>query len=63
MNVIASKLSEGFYIGINFSVSYIISSTFVDECLNFRDSFIRRDLNFVLEVIERELLNVDESLV
>ncbi|HCX4898219.1 TPA: EAL domain-containing protein [Escherichia coli] len=40
-----------------------ISPTFVDECLNYRDSFTRRDLNLVLEVTEREPLNVDESLV
>ncbi|HBN1999801.1 TPA: EAL domain-containing protein [Escherichia coli] len=63
MNAIASKLPEGFHIGINFSASHIISPTFVDECLIFRDSFTRRDLNLVLEVIERESLNVDESLV
>ncbi|MCE4434069.1 cyclic diguanylate phosphodiesterase, partial [Escherichia coli] len=63
MNAIASKLPEGFHIGINFSASHIISPTFVDECLNFRDSFTRRDLNLVLEVTEREPLNVDESLV
>lgn len=63
MNVIVSKLLEGFYIGINFSVLYIILLMFVDECLNFCDSFICCDLNFVLEVIECELLNVDESLV
>lgn len=63
MNVIVSKLLEGFYIGINFSVLYIILLMFVDECFNFCDSFICCDLNFVLEVIECELLNVDESLV
>lgn len=63
MNAIASKLPEGFHIGINFSASHIISPTFVDECLNYRDSFTRRDLNLVLEVTEREPLNVDESLV
>ncbi len=39
MNAIASKLPEGFHIGINFSASHIISPTFVDECLNYRDSF------------------------
>lgn len=32
MNAIASKLPEGFHIGINFSASHIISPTFVDEC-------------------------------
>ena len=63
MNAIASKLPEGFHIGINFSASHIILPTFVDECLNYRDSFTRRDLNLVLEVTEREPLNVDESLV
>ena len=63
MNAIASKLPEGFHIGINFSASHIISPTFVDECLNYRDSFTRRDLNLVLEVTEREPLNVDESLL
>lgn len=45
MNAIASKLPEGFHIGINFSASHIILPTFVDECLNYRDSFTRRDLN------------------
>ncbi len=61
MNAIASKLPEGFHIGINFSASRILSPTFVDECLNFRDSFTRRDLNLVLEVTERQPLNVDEN--
>lgn len=63
MNAIESKLPEGFHVGINFSASHIISPTFVDECLKYRDSFTRRDLNLVLEVTEREPLHVDESLV
>ena len=60
---VGSQFEEGFHNGINFSASHIISPTFVDECLNYRDSFTRRDLNLVLEVTEREPLNVDESLV
>ena len=63
MNAIASKLPEGFHVGINFSASHIISPTFVEECLKYRDSFTRHDLNLVLEVTEREALHVDENLV
>ncbi len=62
MNAIASKLPEGFILGLILA-PHIISPTFVDECLNYRDSFTRRDLNLVLEVTEREPLNADESLV
>lgn len=63
MNVIASKLPEGFHVGINFSASHITSPTFVEECLKYRDSFRRNDLHLVIEVTEREPLHVDEHLV
>lgn len=39
MNAIASKL-EGFFI-LELILALHISPTFVDECLNFRDSFTR----------------------
>lgn len=63
MNAITSKLPEGFHVGINFSASHITSPTFVEECLKFRNSFHRKDLNLVIEVTEREPLHVDEALV
>ena len=63
MNAIASKLPSGFHVGINFSASHITSPTFVQECLHYRDSFNRDDLNLVIEVTEREPLDVDEDLV
>lgn len=63
MNAIASKLPEGFHIGINFSASHISSPTFVEECLQYKAKFSRKDLNLVLEVTEREPLHVDEHLV
>ncbi|EQA6242220.1 EAL domain-containing protein [Enterobacter ludwigii] len=63
MNTIATMLPEGFHVGINFSASHIIMPTFVEECLNYKNSFIRRDLNLVIEVTEREPLHIDEHLV
>jgi EAL domain-containing protein (putative c-di-GMP-specific phosphodiesterase class I) len=63
MNTIANKLPEGFHVGINFSASHIVAPTFVEECLKYKDSFSRRDLNLVIEVTEREPLHVDEHLV
>lgn len=63
MNAIASKLPEGFHIGINFSASHIVAPTFVEECLKYKDSFSRHDLKLVVEVTEREPLNIDEHLV
>lgn len=63
MNSISSKLPPGFHVGINYSASHIISPTFVHECLQYRDSFNRDDLNLVIEVTEREPMDVDEDLV
>lgn len=63
MNAIASKLPEGFHVGINFSASHITSPTFVEECLKYKARFDRKDLNLVIEVTEREPLHVDEHLV
>lgn len=63
MNAISTLLPEGFHIGINFSASHIVSSTFVEECLHYKRSFIQQDLNLVIEVTEREPLHVDEHLV
>ena len=63
MNSISTLLSEGFHVGINFSASHIVSSTFVEECLHYKHSFIRQDLNLVIEVTEREPLHIDEHLV
>ena len=57
------ELPSGFHVGINFSASHITSPTFVEECLKFKDSFSRHDLNLVIEVTEREPLHVDEELV
>lgn len=63
MNAIATKLPEGFHVGINFSASHITSPTFVEDCLKYKARFSRKDLNLVLEVTEREPLHVDEHLV
>lgn len=63
MNAIASKLPEGFHVGINFSASHIASPAFVEDCLKYKDSFSRPDLNLVIEVTEREPLDIDENLV
>ncbi|BCA40040.1 EAL domain-containing protein [Kluyvera ascorbata] len=63
MNAIESKLPEGFHVGINFSASHITSPTFVAECLEYKKNFIRKDLNLVIEVTEREPLHVDEHLI
>ena len=57
------KLKAEMTLPVSYTHLHIISPTFVDECLNYRDSFTRRALNLVLEVTEREPLNVDESLV
>lgn len=63
MNAIESKLPEGFHIGINFSASHIAAPGFVAECLAYKQSFARQDLNLVIEVTERESLHVDEHLI
>lgn len=63
MNAISTKLPEGFHIGINFSASHIAMPGFVDECLKYKNSFVRKDLNHVIEVTEREPLDIDERLV
>ncbi len=63
MNAIDSKLPEGFHIGVNFSASHIVAPSFVAECLAYKQSFARQDLNLVIEVTEREPLHVDEHLI
>ncbi|HDS4387243.1 TPA: cyclic diguanylate phosphodiesterase [Enterobacter roggenkampii] len=63
MNAISTLLPEGFHVGINFSASHIVASTFFEECLNYKRSFVQQDLNLVVEVTEREPLHVDEHLV
>lgn len=63
MNTIATLLPEGFHVAINFSASHIAMPTFVEECLIYKNSFIKRDLNLVIEVTEREPLHIDEHLV
>ncbi|HII4349931.1 TPA: EAL domain-containing protein [Enterobacter cloacae] len=63
MNAISTLLPEGFHVGINFSASHIVASTFVEECLHYKHSFIQQDLNLVIEVTEREPLHIDEHLV
>ncbi|MBS1205617.1 MAG: hypothetical protein H6R25_2516 [Proteobacteria bacterium] len=63
MNAIAHKLPEGFHIGINVSAAHIASPDFVAECLKFKGSFSHPALNLVIEVTEREPLDVDEGLV
>lgn len=63
MNAIAGKLPVGFHVGINFSASHIASPTFVEECLKYKASFTRGDLNLVIEVTEREPLDIDEHLI
>lgn len=63
MNAIACKLPEGFHIGINYSASHIASPTFIDECLRYKRHFQRQDLNLVIEVTEREPLDINDQLV
>ena len=63
MNAIATLLPEGFHVGINFSASHIVASTFVEECLHCKRSFTQQDLNLVVEVTEREPLDIDAHLV
>ncbi|HBU7567074.1 TPA: cyclic diguanylate phosphodiesterase [Enterobacter cloacae] len=63
MNAISTKLPEGFHVGINFSPLHIAMQGFVDECLKYKNSFVRKDLNLVIEVTEREPLDIDERLV
>ncbi|BFU34385.1 hypothetical protein GPC19245_23680 [Enterobacter asburiae] len=63
MNAIATLLPEGFHVGINFSASHIVAPTFVEECLHYKRSFTQQDLNLVIEVTEREPLDIDEHLV
>jgi EAL domain-containing protein (putative c-di-GMP-specific phosphodiesterase class I) len=63
MNAISTKLPEGFHVGLNFSAPHIAMPTFLDECLKYKDSFVRKDLNLVIEVTEREPLDIDENLV
>lgn len=62
MNLIASKLPEGFHVGINYSASHICTPTFVEECLKYKDSFTRHDLNLVIELTEREPLDINDHL-
>lgn len=63
MNLIATKLPEGFHVGINFSAAHIASSSFVAECLEYKHRFVRPDLNLVIELTEREPLKIDDHLV
>ncbi|KAF1366320.1 cyclic diguanylate phosphodiesterase [Yokenella regensburgei] len=63
MNAVADKLPAGFHVSINFSASHITSALFVEECLMYRDSLTRRDLNLVIEVTERDPLDIDEYLI
>lgn len=63
MNAIANKLPEGFHIGINYNASHIALPTFVEECLKYKHSFIRSDVNLVIEVTEREPLDINGRLV
>lgn len=63
MNTIASKLPEGFHVGLNYSASHIAAPTFPEECLKYKDSFSRRDLNLVIELTEREPLEINETLI
>ena len=50
MNAISTLLPEGFHVGINFSASHIVASTFFEECLNYKRTFVLHDLNLVVEV-------------
>ncbi|EIY5101841.1 TPA: EAL domain-containing protein [Klebsiella variicola subsp. variicola] len=63
MNILAEKLPDGFHISLNFSASHITSPTFVEECLHFRSGFSRQDLNLVIEVTEREPLDMSEDTI
>ncbi|ENJ4070488.1 EAL domain-containing protein [Enterobacter hormaechei] len=63
MNTLADKLPEGFHISLNFSASHIASPDFVEECLHFRSGFTRQDLNLVIEVTEREPLDMSEGTI
>ncbi|MEH0885437.1 EAL domain-containing protein [Enterobacter sp. UNJFSC 003] len=63
MNAISSKLPEGFHVGVNFSASHIAMPGFIDECLDYKRRFVRQDLNLVIEVTEREPLDMDKDLI
>lgn len=63
MNLISTKLPEGFHIGINVSAAHINSPGFVEDCLKYQSGFIHQHLTLVLEVTEREPLSVDEQLL
>ncbi|HDW0119963.1 TPA: cyclic diguanylate phosphodiesterase [Enterobacter asburiae] len=62
LNAVASKIPEGFHVGINYNPSHIAAPTFVEECLKYKNCFSRHDLKLVIEVTEREPLNIDEKL-
>lgn len=63
MNAISCKLPDGFHVGINFSAFHISSPTFVEECMNYKNSFEYKNLNLVVEITEREPLDINEPLV
>ncbi|WP_370511603.1 EAL domain-containing protein [Klebsiella quasipneumoniae] len=63
MNILTEKLPEGYHISLNFSASHITSPTFEEECLHFRSGFTRQDLNLVIEVTEREPLDMNEGTI
>lgn len=63
MNKIADKLPGGFHIGINFSAAHVCAPSFMDDCLHFRESLRQNDLKLVLELTEREPLQIDEQLI
>lgn len=63
MNKVASKLPEGFHIGINFSASHVSAPSFMTDCLQYRESFQHSHLILVLELTEHEPLHIDQRLI
>lgn len=63
MNQVASKLPDGFHIGVNFSASHVNAPSFMTDCLRFRQNLQNSHLKLVLELTEREPLHIDEALI
>lgn len=63
INQIASKLPVGFHIGINISASHVNAPSFVADCLHFRERVQHNHLKLVLELTERERLQIDKQLI
>lgn len=63
MNKIASKLPKDFHIGINFSASQVNNPMFMADCLQYQQKLQHHNLKLVLELTEREQLEIDDHLI